>query len=132
MKIANEKELNDIRMKLNEEKNSLIAKKEEYQNLIKEIEILQSKYKATKKHNHILLDENSRVHSAIQELEGIQEEVSQLKEHIQKTKTCIEQILQEFIQKFQLLRQKVEEIMMLKIKATQDCSALMIECNELF
>ena len=124
IKIANEKELNDIRAKLNEEKNR-------YQNLIKENEILQSKYEATKKHNRILLDENSRVHSAIQELEGIQEEVSQLKEHIQKTKTCFEQILQEFIQNFQLLKQKVEEIIMLKVKATQDHDAFMHLCNEL-
>ena len=131
MKIAKEGELDDIRIKLYKEKNSSIAKEKEHQNLIKENEKLQSKYDAAKKHNHILLDVNSRIHSAMEELEATQEEVSQLKEYIQKTKNNFEQISLEFIQKFQLLRQKVNENIMLKIKANQDCSALMLECNEL-
>ena len=131
LKIAKEKELDDIRAKLNEEKNRSIDKEKQCQNLIKENKKLQSKYEAAKKHNHILLDKNSRIHSAMEELEDTQEKVSQLKECIQKTKINFEQISQEFVQKFQLLKQKVDENIMLKIKANQDCSVLMLECNEL-
>lgn len=120
-------EISSLKKQLEEMK---ITKEKEYQSLIKENEKLQSKYEAAKKHNHILLDENSRMHSAMQELEDTQEEVSQLKEYIQKTKINFEQVSQEFIQNFQLLKQGVEENIMLKIKANQDCSALMFECNE--
>ena len=121
MKVTKEKELDNIRAKLNDEKNNSIAKEKECQHLIKENEKLQSKYEATKKHNHILLDENSRVHSAMQELQDAHKKIRQLKEYIQKTKLQISQ----------LLKQNTEETIMFSVKANQDCSAIMIECSEL-
>ena len=126
--IVQEKELRNIKTELDKEKSAAIAKEREYQNLLKEKEKF---LEAAKKHNHVLLSENSRIHSAMQELQDAYNQVSQLKEDIPKITLCFKQISQEIIQKFPLLKLKVEENIMLKNKADHDCSSVLCECGEL-
>ena len=126
--IVQEKELSNMKTKMDKEKSAAIAKEREYQNLLKEKEKF---LEAAKKHNHALLSENSRIHSAMQELQDAYNQISQLKEDIQKLTYCVKQISQEIIQKFPLLKLKVEENIILKNKADHDCSSVMCECGEL-
>ena len=129
-KIAMEKELEDTNTKLIEYKTAVIAKENENQNQIKGNEKLHSDLQSTKKHNHALLTENSRIHSAMQDLQNTYEEVSK-----SELKCCFKQnpqeFIQEIIQKFQLLNQEVEEKETIKNKAIQDCIAIMDENDEL-
>lgn len=127
-RIAQERELNDTRAKMNKEKNTAIAKEKEY---LKEKEKLQSDLQAAKKHNHILLSENSQINSKMQKLQDTYNQVSHLKEDIHKSKIWFKQNSEEFIQKIPLLKQKVEENILLKKKANQDCSLVICECDKL-
>ena len=126
--IVQEKELSNMKTKMDKEKSAAIAKEREYQNLLKEKEKF---LEAAKKHNHVLLSENTRIHSAMQELQDAYNQITQLKEDIQKLTYCVKQISQEIIQKFPLLKLKVEENIILKNKADHDCSSVMCECGEL-
>ena len=124
-RIAQEKDLDDLKAEADKEKNATITKAIEFQNLIKENEKLLLNLQATKKHNHILLGENSRMHS---ELPDMYEKVTQLKEDIQKLrKNCCQhsqESIHEFIQKVTPLKQSIEENVVLKNKAYQDCSSV--------
>ena len=120
-----EKEISDLKAEVEKGENAAISKATEFQNLIKENERLQLNLQATKKHNHIVLSENSRLQS---DLPNTYDKVTQLKEDIQKLKeVCFQisqEIIHEFIQKVTPLKQMVEENVFLKIKAYQDCGSV--------
>ena len=124
-RIALEKDLDDLKAEADKEKSATITKAIEFQNLIKENEKLLLNLQATKKHNHILLGENSRMHS---ELPDMYEKVTQLKEDIQKLQKNFcqhsQEFIHEFIQKVTPLKQSIEENVVLKNKACQDCSSV--------
>ena len=107
---------------------SLTKQQIEFQNLIEENEKLQLNLQATKKHNHIVLSENSRMRS---DLPNTYDKVTQLKEDIQKLKkVCFQnsqEIIHEFTQKATPLKQRVEENVFLKTKAYQVCESVMID-----
>lgn len=130
-----QEKINDMRSTLDKEKNAVISKETEFQHLIKENEKLQSNFQASQKYNCILLSRNSSMHSAMQELQIVYNKANQLKEEVQRLKIGLRQNLEEFIQTFAMIQQKVEEesrqIMELRNKVNQDCSSVMCECAEI-
>lgn len=122
-RVTQEKQLNDVRAKL----------EREYQNLMHEKEKLQSHLEAAKTHNRILLGENSRIKEGLQ---GTCIEISQLKEDIQKLERCYKQASQEFVQNFASLKQEMAEkvetnVTVIINKAKQDLSSVVCENAEL-
>ena len=119
-----ERELSDTKFKADKE----TSKTMELQNLRKENEELQLHLQATKKHNRIVLGENSRIQS---EVIGTYDKITQLKENMQKLKEFYCQNLQEFKQKFtqngESLKQRVEETISLKNSVDQVYDSLSSE-----
>ena len=124
-KIAQEKELSDIKTKMEKEKCTSNSNKIELQKIMKERE---SNLQTAKKHNQILLAENSRIHSAMEELPDRCDEIGQLRKDIQKLKNWVKQSLQEFIEEFTHM---VNDTVLIKNKAYEDCSSVMCECDKL-
>ena len=126
-KMVQEKELSDIKAKMEKEKCTFNSNKIELQKLLEEREL---NLQTAKKHNQILLAENSRIHSAMEELPDRREEVGKLRKDIQKLKCWVKQNSQEFtcIKEF---TDMVKETILIKNKACIDCSSVMYECDEL-